>query len=75
MLHPLAVGYQMGAIGSRTGKSGVSSTGQNIPQENFDIKVRKWTNQLRLVKGSWTNQRQLGHIIGSHNLGGGEGLH
>eukprot|EP00752_Nemacystus_decipiens_P012395 g10982.t1 len=28
---------QMGAIGSRTGKSGVSSTGENIPQENFDI--------------------------------------
>ena len=30
---------QMGAIGSRTGKSGVSSTGENIPQENFDIPV------------------------------------
>ncbi|CAM9675317.1 unnamed protein product [Hapterophycus canaliculatus] len=28
---------QMGAIGSRSGKSGVSSTGENIPQENFDI--------------------------------------
>eukprot|EP00903_Cladosiphon_okamuranus_P015067 g13939.t1 len=28
---------QMGAIGSRTGKSGISSTGENIPQENFDI--------------------------------------
>lgn len=33
------VGPQMGAIGSRSGKSGVSSTGENIPQENFDIQV------------------------------------
>ncbi|CAM9716254.1 unnamed protein product [Ectocarpus sp. 12 AP-2014] len=32
---------QMGAIGSRSGKSGVSSTGENIPQENFDIKHMK----------------------------------
>lgn len=30
----------MGAIGSRSGKEGVSSTGENIPQENFDIPVR-----------------------------------
>lgn len=35
----LSVCRQMGAIGSRTGKSGVSSTGENIPQENFDIPV------------------------------------
>ena len=33
------VDFQMGAIGSRSGKSGVSSTGENIPQENFDIQV------------------------------------
>eukprot|EP00904_Undaria_pinnatifida_P006221 jgi/Undpi1/2729/HiC_scaffold_14.g06107.m1 len=32
---------QMGAIGSRSGKSGVSSTGENIPQENFDIQHMK----------------------------------
>lgn len=31
--------FQMGAIGSRSGKSGVSSTGENVPQENFDIPV------------------------------------
>ena len=31
----------MGAIGSRSGKSGVSSTGENIPQENFDIEVSR----------------------------------